>query len=267
MKKQRAKIFLVASAWLVTFVVLAGNAEPSYQGHTLTEWADQINPEEAFIAGKEPPAYNAIRQIGTNAIPSILKWLSTGPLQRARTVYFILGEKLSPAVPDITRLALHLKEYKRFDDCVEALGCIGPAAVPGFKMLLTKGRPEVQFSAIEYLPMLHTNVVELLPAIVKCMVGKNDEVGGKAASILGELEIPHSVLIPALTHALRTASGQARLRIFRCFLFMRPPLDNEDKDALSYIRAALNDPNKEIASTAYNIMSQVEPQRFPKKSL
>ena len=265
MTKQWTRILLVAAVWLVTSVGIAGNAEPSYQGHTLTEWADQINPEIPYFVGAEPPAYKAIRHMGTNAIPTILKWLSTGSLERARKVYFILSEDLSPAVPELTRLALHLKEYERFDHCVEALGCIGPAAVPGFNTLLMEGRPEVQISAIKCLPMLHTSVQELQPAMVKCMLGKDTEVGDTAASFLGHLEIPHSVLIPALTNELRTATVQGRLRIFRCFLYMRPPLSKEDKDALPYIRAALNDRNPEIANTASNILANIETERIQNK--
>lgn len=252
-------VFLVVAIWLSVTNCFAKNSEPTFQGHTLGEWVDQINPEIPYL---EPtPAHKAIRQIGTNGIPTILKWLSTGSTDRARNAYFILSEELAPAVPQLTQLALRLKEYKRFDDCVEALGCIGPAAVPGFNVLLTKGRPEVQFSAIEYLPMLHTNVVTLLPAIIKCVVGKNEEVGGKAVGILAGLEIPHSVSIPALTNALTTASTRGRLRIYQCFLFMRPPFGQPALEALPSIRAALKDPNPEIANTASNALEYLEPPK------
>ena len=261
MNKRCRVVSLTAAILLTAIGSMAGNSEPNYQGHTLTEWVDQIDPEIPYVAGSEPPAYNAIRQIGTNAIPTVLKWLATGSVDRARKASFILSEQLSPAVPELTRLALRLKEYKRFDDCVEALGCIGPKAVPGFKILLTKGRPEVQFAAIEYLPMLHTNACELMPCVVKCIVGKDEEVGNKAADILGRLDVPDSAVTPMLTNALAKADAPGRLRIYRAVFwrsrFLYPP--NQCANAISLLKSALADSNRDVRSFATNALQDLQP--------
>lgn len=56
--------------------------EPRYQGRTLTDWLDQANTAYALSRGKpqnDPQwlsASNAVQQIGADAIPLLLKWVS-----------------------------------------------------------------------------------------------------------------------------------------------------------------------------------------------
>src|SRR4051812_32664897 len=73
---------------VIGLIVLPRDKEPSYQGKTLTEWMNiycwpsnptvaDMFPRKIFFEGSEvrqKEAADAIRQIGTNAIPTFLEW-------------------------------------------------------------------------------------------------------------------------------------------------------------------------------------------------
>jgi hypothetical protein len=79
------------------------------------------------------------------------------------------------------------------------------------------------------------------------LVGKNDEVGDKAADELSRLDMPPAVLIPALTNTFPSASIVARLRIVRCLYWIGTMGNRYDAvknyGALPVFHSALNDSN------------------------
>src|SRR5882762_8557061 len=75
MRKRRVLFLCLSVALLLTVVVWAlsreGDREPTYDGRTLSEWA-------SLPLGRENEASEAIRHMGTNTFPTILKWLRSG---------------------------------------------------------------------------------------------------------------------------------------------------------------------------------------------
>src|ERR1043165_9108040 len=128
-------------------------SEPSYQGRKFSQWVDQYqsgwNVAEAQVA---------ICAIGTNAIPTGLKWISypSSPSRRnfatlvgrlaprlkrvilnpeeraydAVTVFATLGPEARSAIPELTRLAQNSADPERADRCIQALTWLGPEALP-----------------------------------------------------------------------------------------------------------------------------------------
>jgi hypothetical protein len=67
-------IFFTLGIILLTFVFASsGQREPTYRGQTLTYWL----MKSCFEGDKDATA--AVRQIGTNALPSLTKWLLYEP--------------------------------------------------------------------------------------------------------------------------------------------------------------------------------------------
>src|SRR5215470_2476249 len=108
-------LFLGATSWAL-------DKEPSYKGRTLTDWTRDIDPHGVFLVGHEPPEWTAIVAMGTNAIPTLLRWMAEkdppepqkpnlAPCytavrsERAQLAFSILGETAWPAIPELTRLA------------------------------------------------------------------------------------------------------------------------------------------------------------------
>lgn len=123
--------------WL-TICAVCDPKEPSYDGHTLSQWMvlyyNTYHPETAppnFAQKKEQveKSETAVKAIGTNAIPTALRWLSGSydvrdyfhisafnegyPLDgMAETILAILGEDAQPAVSALIQIAESNKSAK-----------------------------------------------------------------------------------------------------------------------------------------------------------
>jgi hypothetical protein len=264
---------LLAAFSLVAFGAVAGQREPAYQGRSLSDWVSELDPHVPVIVGQEPAAWVAIGRIGTNAIPTLLRWMAEDDppeppkpdlapcyniprSERAELAFHVLGETARPAIHELTRLALTLPERERYDRCINVLAYIGPASLPSFNTILTKGTSGRRFSAMEWLPAVGTNCVSVLPALVNCLVGKDEGVGWKAASTICELQIPGSAVVPALTNSLRTASAPARARVFRCLFWLNDPA----REAVPAIRLGLADRNSEVRTNATYAAERIAPE-------
>jgi HEAT repeat protein len=251
----------------------AADKEPSYQGRTLTEWTRDIDPHVAVLVGHEPPAWTAISRIGTNAIPTLLRWMAEkdppepqkthlAPCytlvrsERAELAFHILGETARPAIPELTRLALTTKDPERADRCINALAYIGPTTLPSFIKILTNGTDSARFSAMDWLPAVGTDYTPTMPALIQCLVGKDEDLGWKAASVLGEFGIPEPTVVPALTNALKTASPAARARIYRCLSWLKVPA----RAAVPAIRAGLSDSHGDVRTNATYAAQRIAPE-------
>jgi hypothetical protein len=271
MRSSRWSIFY--AALLVAATSNAADKEPSYKGRTLTEWTRDIDPHFAVIVGQEPPEWLAIRSMGTNAIPTLLKWMAEkdppepqkpnlAPCytvvrsKRAELAFDILGETARPAIPGLTRLALNTRDPERADTCISALGSIGPASLPSFIKIMTNGTYRARFAAFDYLPAVHADNTPAMPAMIKCLTGKDGDLGFRAAQTLSESSIPEATLVPALTNALKTASPAARARIYRCLFWSEVPA----RAAIPAIRAGLSDPNANVRTNAVYAAQRIAPK-------
>lgn len=168
--------------WLVICAV-CDPREPIYEGYTLSKWL--IIYEDSFgpYMGKTPPSHaqieaqseaseKAIRAIGTNAIPTALRWLSKNydvrdyfyisafskgyPLDgMAETTLEILGEQARPAVPALIQLADGHKDSK------------------------------TRIMALGLLEKIETNSAILIPVFIKCArTDKDAEVRDYALNVV-----------------------------------------------------------------------------------
>ena len=270
-------ISLLGALGFAAYSGMASDHEPVYQGITFSEWANRLDPHGAYIVGQEPPEVLAIREIGTNAIPTLLKWIVSNepaehshdsekrPLapcfypskpQRATMVFNILGEKARPAIPELTKLAMRYSDHERVDRCIDALSSIGTEALPSFRVILANGSTSARWSALSYLAVFHSNAVVALPEAIQCLISKNEDLSWKAASELSNLKIPANVLVPALTNAMSSASSPSRARIIRTLFWLNPSAES----AIPALRVALVDRNKQVRSEATNALQKIAPQ-------
>jgi hypothetical protein len=267
------RCFFFCVAILVAATANAADKEPSYQGRTLTEWTRDIDPHSAVIVGHEPPEWNAIAHMGTNAIPTLLRWMAEkdppepqkpnlAPCytlvrsERAELAFHILGETARPAIPELTRLAISMQDPDRADRCINALAYIGPASLPSFTRIMMNGTYRAQFSALEWFAAVDADKTPAVPAMIKCLTGKHEDLGFRAAQTLSESSIPEATLVPALTNALKTASPAGRARIYRCLFWLHVPA----RAAVPAIRAGLSDANRDVRTNAVYAAQRIAPE-------
>jgi hypothetical protein len=261
------------AAVLVAATISAADKEPAYNGRTLTEWTRDVDPHYLVLVGHEPPEWIAIRTMGSNAIPTLLKWMAQkdppepqkpnlAPCytvvqsERAVLAFHILGEAAEPAIPELTRLAITTRDPERADRCVDALASIGPASLPSFIEILTNGTYRARFSALECFPALHVDDTPAMSAMIKCLTDKNENLGFRAAQTLSGASIPETTLVPALTNALTTASSGGRARIYRCLCW----LGVSARAAIPAIHAGLSDRNGEVRTNATYAAQRIAPE-------
>jgi hypothetical protein len=71
---KRHRLFIIISASIAAvilgFLLWPSEREPEYNGVTLSKWLQRYNDD-----GNNPEAAEAIRHIGTNALPFLLRWI------------------------------------------------------------------------------------------------------------------------------------------------------------------------------------------------
>ena len=249
--------------------------EPTYQGRSLSDWTNDLDPHGRV----NRPAWTAIGHIGTNAIPTLLRWMSepdppeppktnvagcfnTSRSERAELAFRILGGTAHPAIPELTRLARASSDPERPKRCAASLSAIGPQAIPSLLSLATNGPPWTRYWAVNELGWFARTpeAVQTVPVLIKCLDDTNTlNVDGSAERAL--MNMDPAVAVPALTNALHSPLAQTRLRIARCLLALEdagdPRLPSEAPTIVSACRTAVRDPDPQVRSTATNILRRI----------
>jgi hypothetical protein len=205
-QKGSKMLFLCLGAGLVLTAVLWAvlrDREPTYDGRTLSEWVD--------LSGKGVGgAAKAIRRMGTNTFPVVLKWLrsepapwkakwlrrvSVGPVWarqgylvnwlddvpartrsgRAHHVIVILQEEAAPIAPDLLKLSYGKSEFV----ANRALGALGYMRTKGLPNLLRAVRdpnhPHREYAVQQVGMVLQRNPTSTnaVQALLECTADKD----------------------------------------------------------------------------------------------
>ncbi|MDB6022642.1 MAG: putative lyase [Pedosphaera sp.] len=199
-----AGIFLAAFAWW-----LLKPREPSYQGKSLTVWLKQAEPREGYeLSEANPEAINAIREIGTKAIPTLLKFAAA---KDTRLIKFLLKLEEKQSL-----ISLHLRSQTDLESLAAygffALGPDAKNAVPGLAVLLKDDDAAVRSTAAYCLALIGSAAQAAVPDLINELERKgadHDEMF-MAAYVLGEIGPPARASVPALNAALTNWSGWGR---------------------------------------------------------
>ncbi len=302
--KHRKRIILLAGVLLAAGLIWAASSrrlvEPTYRGQLLTHYIsahitatyDMRTPELRPLAElNRDRAAQAVREIGTNAIPILLLWISYEPsvlktyylqtldrLQntplrnwfpsaydyaKARTYtadigFSILGAEAKPAAPALARLAQDFRKPLAAENAARALYSIGPAALPALLAVATNAPPRARGWALRGFAGLTNNLPAVLPALFHCLEDKDRQFAGISADALCFLVSRQGVVPPALTNIL----NDPRPRIRSAALSAICGLDPLPDAALPMVTAALKDPASEVRSATI-----VSLKRFPDAAL
>jgi HEAT repeats len=232
-------------------VVLGGFAwqvlrprEPLYQGKPLSFWMDQMISADpggngfGIWQGGESDA--AVRNLGTNAIPTLLRFLRAKDsnmtlsllsfLQRQHFItikhlpagirniegangFQILGARAEPALPALTNI--YREDISRMSSqcTLRAIGNIGPpakAALPVLLEALSSSNGRARSLAIDALVSVHADASMVLPELLKSLSDPDAGVREAAARALGSFGGRATTAVPALTAMLQDPDGQVR---------------------------------------------------------
>jgi len=194
---------LFAVVMVMTTAPVGRDREPIYNGHSLSEWLHAARP--GYINPPAPPAEAtaAVRHIGTNALPALLKWASYDPTRLqsklrpivsgsdhpvdAEDGFRILGPVAGPAIPGLTRLAIKSSSDERVMRCARCLAYIGPEAVPALADIVSSYHGKARYYPIALLASFGTNAQPAAPVLVRCLSDPDAHVRAAATNALSKL--------------------------------------------------------------------------------
>jgi hypothetical protein len=259
---KRIKIALVAGVFALVGIIawqlllpLPRDPDLVYEGKPLSSWLNAAwswiplgdYPERTWL----PPAYpfglapdqqmavNTVRQVGTNALPTLfrmlrakdsalrLKLLTWVDWQRlikidpksaanqnlaARFAFEVLGGTAQTAVPTLIEIADGNISPTSRACAIESLGFIGPSAREAIPALLgwtTNADLGVRYRAILSLGRIHSEADRVVPVLIEGLRGQGP-VRWSAAWALGEFGGDAKMAVPALVELRNTSDSVLR---------------------------------------------------------
>ena len=238
MRKGR-RIFLlliVAASGVLVWALLSGHGlEPVYKGKPLSYWLaayDAMNYLAVPTNDSSPPTWQAaneaIRQMGTNAIPGLLRRLeqhdsrfklrvmgwsrnskvfsryynSLDQDTKAYNAFVELGPAASNAVPGLLRIVDRDHSAFAQQAVPGILGHIGPAAASAVPVLLQRGITHtnaiVRNNSIYALRSIFPDPKLVVPEFIKCLDDPDPLVRAQAARGLGDYNEDAKAAFPRL---------------------------------------------------------------------
>ena len=269
---------LVISA--AAFIALSPR-EPVYQGKRLSDWLRDLD-DNTLAADSRNRAVDAVRQIGSNCVPTLVELLHSSDSWLKRKLMDLVGnqsrirfhfttaqerrgwairgiEVLGPAA--IPMLIDLLNDKATMTTAMICLSRVGPEVVWPLTCALTNEAPRVRSAGIVTLGLLRSNVQAAVPALVARLESDEDNrVRASAANALGYIGKEPEVAIPALVKHLRDPDPGTRAQA----VLALAKFGTEAKAALSLIRELEGDANQFVREAAAKALEGIDPGTAPK---
>ena len=270
--------------------------EPSYQGKKLSEWLDlQRKRHHGDLTVEEIDATpEAIRRIGTNALPSLVKWIGYDEKPRPKWVeavldslprviaeaitdslptpsaavradlasvgFEIIGPEARPAIPQLVLIASRGGTYSS-TQAIRALGCIGPEGIAALGKELTSTHQTNRLGILTALQneyLVGTNGFAAVPSLLLCLNDTDSHVVEESLVTLGTLRAEPDITVPALMKLLRHQSPWYR-RQAADFL---SGFGDLARSSVTTLLEAREDSEFEVRFSATNALKTIAPELF-----
>jgi HEAT repeat protein len=202
--------------------MLSHPVEPAYQGKPLSAWLNEFN---GVPGDTNQAAFVAIREMGTEAIPALLKTIESGdpPFQRwmpelnrmrsllhvplratrlqreaASFALYAMGANAKPAFPALTNLLFHANTLSFGASPAVPLAGMGSEGLPPLIAALTNQDAFIRYSAATALSWERSNLHIVVPALIVRLSDENNMVHRSAVLALGHLRAEPRLAVPAL---------------------------------------------------------------------
>ena len=296
----------VAVAALLALILWPHEHEPGYQGRSLTDWlaiystnrglALQLSPQEHLALNREgTDARNAVQQIGTNALPLLVKWMQYEPakwrMKLAATLssrapwlggrsfrrliegrprsflavdgFQILGPEAAPAVPALTNLLRNWKSERLSMGVLRALWFVGEAGMPPLMAVATNASVPTRYRCQAVFRFrnfnLGTNTSWVVPALIAC-INDHPDITEQVALALGTMASEPALAVPALAKCLTNESFNVR---FYAASYL-PHFGKEARAAAPDLLKAINDADPRVREAARKALQNIAPEVLDK---
>jgi hypothetical protein len=260
---------------------------PTYNGRTLREWL-ALHRNKGSQKDKRKEAVLAVRQIGTNGLPYLLKSIQYEPSRRQHRLetvkrnlprflqkYFsrpasdesaferlqdslvgfqILESQATASIPELDRLMgdTNRSPHVRLNAGI-AMAYAGTEGPLRLIQIVTNAPPINQGFALVSISMLQNHdparLGQFLPTLIRCL--QDPTIGPTAVTVLGQMKGDLDVVLPALTNAFSSSYSDVRYGAVSAF---NDRQENHAAFAAPALRGLVNDPDRNVALAASNIL-------------
>jgi len=292
-KRRRIVLIFAGCALTVLFLIfLWPESEPSYKGKSLSQWLTIYGEQES----SREEAAEAVRAIGTNSLPVLVKRLHYEPgrmhnlarslvdklpdaisesraadyvLNRgyyhsdlAYSGFMILGQDASPAIPGLISMICDTNSQFSNLRALNALACIGPKALPAVSEALSDRKRKNRDLLLGFVDAMANSVNGPEPfAVLAHSVGDSDRnVAERAVTALGIAPLYPEITVSALAQALRSPNRRLRLEAANALANFGP----EAHSAIPQLQEILKDADRQVRFAATNALNRIAPESQPK---
>ena len=232
----------LAALGLVWLLLPARESEPVYQGKPLRYWLALYTSGSGDVIEHAAQADEAIRHIGTNAIPTLLemlqekdsflklKWMALLEKQhfiqppqpayvhnhQAALAFYRLAATASDAVPTLVQIYRGKISGGSQYATLDALGGIGPpagpAATPVLLDALTNSANDSHLLALFAIRRIHGQPEVLLPVLINELKDSDVYVRLNAVEALAAYRLASKPAVPALVALLNDPNSSVRVQ-------------------------------------------------------
>ncbi len=264
---------LAAAAIVIAAIGALSSSEPKHEGKRLSEWLRELPSVGSGEGMRGAPARFALHNIGTNAIPHLIKqlrardsewktdvvhWLndkcginylsSLADARRERAVngFFALGRVAEPAIPQLQALITGADKEDAYY-AFNALGAIGsPETMPVFLHAVTNEDAIIRESAVFTIGNFRSRAGAAVPLLAKSLEADERNVRANAANAIAQIGMDPQSAVPALIHALSDNSSMVQ----RCAILALSVYGRDAIAALPKIKEFAESSDEELRRVA-----------------
>jgi hypothetical protein len=207
----------------------ATNAEPRYLDKSLSEWI----PLSKFVGDvgqrADPRAYDAVRNIGTNALPWLLLWIHS---ENAETVrlgiegFRLLGPIANPVVSELAGQVNDWPSSSDWKNAIPALSAIRDPYPLTFLLSAATNMTtpvELRLQVVQSIGVYNAIVISetnaVIPVLIHCLQDKDWRIAAAAADALAFYHFDPIVEVPAFSDCFESSSNmQVRRSVMNALL-------------------------------------------------
>ena len=278
----------------VLFVALAGGlvwmlsrpTEPVYQGKPLSAWLNEIDADP-YSVDTNQAAFVVFREMGTNAIPALLKTIQSGdpPFERfifelrgmvslghfpgryarhqrwaASIALYAMGANAKPAFPTFTNLLFHTNTAYLG---ARPLAGMGSAGLPPLLAALTNQNARIRMAGVLGLSWERSDLNIVVPALIARLNDQKSSVHREAVLALGRLHAEPALAVPALMKDY--PGNDPGLRSF--ILEAIEGFGTNATAAIPMLLEILTDNDRDVRYQAASALKQIDPEAAAKASV